>query len=302
MSETVGGLEHELEAMLEIEKFPPPAEFREQASWADPAIYEEAAADPVAWWTARSKELLDWDVEPTQGLDDSNPPFYKWFEDGRINASAQCLDRHVAAGIGDRVAYHWRGEEGERRDVTYAELYESTQRFANALKDLGVGQGRRGRDLPADDPRGRGGDAGLRPDRRDPQRRLRRLLGRVGPRADGIRRGQGAGHRRRRPAQGQDRADQGAGRRGDGRAGEPREDRRHPRHRDRLPDDRGPRRLLRRGLRGGRPGVPGGADGGRAPALHPLHRAARPRSRRGSSTPPAATSPARRRPTGTSST
>src|ERR1700710_485538 len=134
-------LEHELEQMLEIEKFEPPAEFRDGALWSDPKVYEEAAADPVAWWTGRSKELLDWDVQPTEGLDDSNPPFYKWFEDGRINASAQCLDRHVAAGIGDRVAYHWRGEEGERRDVTYAELLDSTQRFANALKDLGVEKG-----------------------------------------------------------------------------------------------------------------------------------------------------------------
>ena len=121
-----------------LERFEPPADFREHAEWSDPAIYEEAAADPVAWWTARSKELLDWDVEPTVGLDDSNPPFYRWFEDGRLNASAQCLDRHVAAGNGGRVAYYWRGEEGERRDVTCAELLDSTQRFANALKDLGV--------------------------------------------------------------------------------------------------------------------------------------------------------------------
>jgi acetyl-CoA synthetase len=134
-------LERELDRMLEIETFEPPAQFRERASWTDPAIYEEAAADPVAWWTARSKELLDWDVEPTTGLNDSDPPFYKWFEDGRLNASAQCLDRHVAAGIGDRVAYHWRGEEGEERDVTYAELLADVQRFANALKDLGVEKG-----------------------------------------------------------------------------------------------------------------------------------------------------------------
>ena len=134
-------LEHELDRMLGIEKFEPPAEFRERASLTDPAIYEEAGADPVAWWTARSKELLDWDVEPTEGLNDSDPPFYKWFEDGRLNASAQCLDRHVAAGIGDRVAYHWRGEEGEERDVTYAELLADVQRFANALKDLGVEKG-----------------------------------------------------------------------------------------------------------------------------------------------------------------
>jgi acetyl-CoA synthetase len=138
---TDSSLEHELDRMLEIEKFSPPAAFREQALWSDPAVYEEAAADPAAWWTARSKELLDWDVEPAEGLNDSEPPFYKWFEDGRLNASAQCLDRHVEAGIGDRVAYHWRGEEGEERDVTYADLHRDVQRLANALKDLGVRKG-----------------------------------------------------------------------------------------------------------------------------------------------------------------
>jgi acetyl-CoA synthetase len=135
------GLERELEEMLAVEKFEPPAEFRERARWSDPAIYDEAAADPEAWWLRQATELLDWDVEPTQALNDSNPPFYKWFEDGRLNASANCLDRHVAAGIGDRVAYHWRGEEGEERDVTYAELHRDVQRFANALKDLNVGKG-----------------------------------------------------------------------------------------------------------------------------------------------------------------
>jgi acetyl-CoA synthetase len=134
-------LEQDLDRMLEIEKFPPPDGFRVKASWSDPRIYEEAAADPVAWWTARSRELLDWDVEPTEGLDDSDPPFYTWFEDGRLNASAQCLDRHVAAGNGDRVAYHWRGEEGEERDVTYADLHRDVQKLANALKDLGVEKG-----------------------------------------------------------------------------------------------------------------------------------------------------------------
>jgi len=134
-------LERELEEMLEVERFEPPTEFRERALWSDPGIYEEAAADPEAWWLRQAQELLDWDVEPKQGLNDSNPPFYKWFEDGRLNASAQCLDRHVEAGIGDRVAYHWRGEEGEERDVTYAELHRDVQRFANALKDLGVEKG-----------------------------------------------------------------------------------------------------------------------------------------------------------------
>jgi acetyl-CoA synthetase len=134
-------LESRLEAMLEIEHFEPPAEFRESALWSDPKVYEEAAADPEAWWTARAKEVLDWETEPSQGLDDSNPPFYKWFADGRLNASANCLDRHVEAGIGDRVAYHWRGEEGEERDVTYADLHRDVQRFANGLKDLGVEKG-----------------------------------------------------------------------------------------------------------------------------------------------------------------
>ncbi|HEX5984723.1 MAG TPA: AMP-binding protein, partial [Solirubrobacterales bacterium] len=134
-------LEQQLEEMLGIERFEPPAEFRANALWSDPSIYEEAAADPEGWWTRQAVELLDWDVEPSEGLDDSNPPFYKWFADGRLNASAQCLDRHVAAGNGDRVAFHWRGEEGEERDVTYADLHRDVQRFANALKDLGVEKG-----------------------------------------------------------------------------------------------------------------------------------------------------------------
>ncbi len=135
------GLERELEELLAVEKFEPSAEFRERAHWNDPAIYEEAAADPEGWWLRQAVELLDWDVEPKQSLNDSNPPFYKWFEDGRLNASANCLDRHVEAGIGERVAYHWRGEEGEERDVTYADLHRDVQRFANALKTLGVEKG-----------------------------------------------------------------------------------------------------------------------------------------------------------------
>jgi acetyl-CoA synthetase len=134
-------LERELEEMLEIERFDPPQEFRQRANWSDPKIYEEAAADPEGWWKRQAIELLDWETEPSEGLDDSNPPFYKWFADGRLNASAQCLDRHVAAGNGDRVAYHWRGEEGEERDLTYAELHRDVQRFANALKGLGVEKG-----------------------------------------------------------------------------------------------------------------------------------------------------------------
>ncbi|HWM64495.1 MAG TPA: acetate--CoA ligase [Solirubrobacterales bacterium] len=134
-------LERELEELLTVERFEPPPAFREQALLKDPAVYEEAAADPEAWWLRQARELLDWQQEPSQGLDESNPPFYKWFADGKLNASANCLDRHVEAGRGDRVAYHWRGEEGEERDVTYAELLADTQRFANALRDRGIEKG-----------------------------------------------------------------------------------------------------------------------------------------------------------------
>ncbi len=134
-------LERQLSDLLEVERFEPPEEFREQALLDDPKVYQEAATDPEAWWLRQATELLDWAEAPSQGLDDSNPPFYKWFADGKINASWNCLDRHVEAGRGDRVAYHWRGEEGEERDVTYAELLADTQRFANALKELGVGKG-----------------------------------------------------------------------------------------------------------------------------------------------------------------
>ena len=140
-AETENSLERELSDLLEVERFEPPEEFCRQALLSDPKVYEEAAADPEAWWLRQATELLDWSEAPSQGLDDSNPPFYKWFADGKINASWNCLDRHVEAGRGERVAYHWRGEEGEERDVTYAELLADTQRFANALKGLGVGKG-----------------------------------------------------------------------------------------------------------------------------------------------------------------
>jgi acetyl-CoA synthetase len=135
------GLEEELSALLEVERFEPPAEFRQGARLSDPAIYDEAAADPEAWWLRQATELLEWAKQPSEALDESNPPFYRWFADGELNVSANCLDRHVEAGLGERVAYHWRGEEGEEREVTYAELLADTQRFANALRDHGIEKG-----------------------------------------------------------------------------------------------------------------------------------------------------------------
>jgi acetyl-CoA synthetase len=134
-------LERELAELLEVEKFPPPDEFREHALVKDWSLHEEAEDDFAGFWAKQAKELVDWSTEPERTLDDSNAPRYKWFEDGKLNASYNCLDRHVEAGNGDKVAFHWRGEEGEERDVTYAELLRDVQRFANALKDRGIGKG-----------------------------------------------------------------------------------------------------------------------------------------------------------------
>ena len=87
-----------------------------------PRCYEQAALDPDAFWAEQAR-TLHWDEPFTTVLDDSNPPFYKWFTDGKLNVSYNCLDRHVEAGHGDRVAFHWAGEEGEQRAITYAELH-----------------------------------------------------------------------------------------------------------------------------------------------------------------------------------
>jgi acetyl-CoA synthetase len=133
-------LEHELAELLDVETFDPPAEFREHALLSDPAIYEEADSDGQGWWVKQAEEL-HWFKKWDQVLDDSNPPFYKWFTGGKLNVSYNCLDRHVEAGNGDRVAFHWRGEEGDERDLTYSDLHAEVQKFANALKDLGVGKG-----------------------------------------------------------------------------------------------------------------------------------------------------------------
>ncbi|HEX5821245.1 MAG TPA: acetate--CoA ligase [Solirubrobacterales bacterium] len=134
-------LEKQLESMLDIEKFPPPDDFKKDALVTDESMYEEAASDLEGFWQRQAEELVDWFEKPTQTLDESNAPFYAWFADGKLNVSHNCLDRHVEAGNGDRVAFHWRGEEGEERDITYAELLQEVQRFANALKDRGIGKG-----------------------------------------------------------------------------------------------------------------------------------------------------------------
>jgi acetyl-CoA synthetase len=140
MSESAPEEREDLEVLLRDEdRFSPPEEFVEQAEFTDPSIYEEADKDPEGWWERWAKEL-DW-FEPWETVLDWNPPWAKWFKEGKLNASHNCLDRHVAAGKGDKVAYHWVGEDGLKLDITYAQLLADTQRFANVLKGLGVEKG-----------------------------------------------------------------------------------------------------------------------------------------------------------------
>jgi acetyl-CoA synthetase len=129
--------EREIEVLLkEDQTFDPSSDFAAQANANDPAIYDEAERDFKAWWEKWAREL-EW-FEPWDEVLDWNPPWAKWFVGGKLNASYNCLDRHVEAGLGDRVAFYWEGEDGDRRAVTYADLLEMTQRFANVLKSLGV--------------------------------------------------------------------------------------------------------------------------------------------------------------------
>src|SRR5918994_879025 len=133
-------VETEIGELLDQETFDSPAEFREKALISDRSEHEEAARDPEAWW-AKQAEALDWFEKWDTVLDESNAPFYKWFTGGKLNASHNALDRHVEAGRGDRVAFHWRGEEGEELDVTYADLLSDVKRLANVLRERGIRPG-----------------------------------------------------------------------------------------------------------------------------------------------------------------
>ena len=126
--------------MSEDRVFPPSPEFVAAAN-AGPEIYEEAA-DSEAWWMKQALDRISWYQEPTIGLNSDDAPFYKWFEDGKLNLSYNCLDRHLDT-IGDKIAYHWVGEPGDTRDITYSELHKEVSKFANALKSLGVEKGDR---------------------------------------------------------------------------------------------------------------------------------------------------------------
>ncbi|MFK5605768.1 acetate--CoA ligase [Haloferax volcanii] len=128
----------ELEARLaEQDEFGPTEEFVAQANVSDPDIYDEFEENwPDCW--ERAADLLDWDADYDEVLDDSNPPFYEWFTGGELNACYNCVDRHVENGDKNRVAIKWEGEHGETRTYTYQDLYREVNEFAAALRDLGV--------------------------------------------------------------------------------------------------------------------------------------------------------------------
>jgi acetyl-CoA synthetase len=127
--------------LAEHRTFPPPPEFAARANANDPAIYERAAADLEGFWAEEAKRL-DW-FQPWEKVLEWNPPYAKWFVGGKLNVSYNCLDRHVKAGRGDKVAYYWEGEPGDRRVLTYKDLLDEVSRCANALKELGVRRGDR---------------------------------------------------------------------------------------------------------------------------------------------------------------
>ena len=126
---------------LEDRRFPPPPEIAAHAI-ATADLYDAAAADPDAFWLDQAKALLTWSREPTEAADRSNPPFFRWFADGTLNASVNCLDRHLETR-GDQVAFHWEGEPGEQMAITYRDLYERVCRLANGLRSRGVSRGDR---------------------------------------------------------------------------------------------------------------------------------------------------------------
>jgi acetyl-CoA synthetase len=130
-----------IEGLLkEHRTFEPTAEFRRNAV-VDESVYREAEADFEGFWARLADEFLSWYRKPTKRLE-WDPPHCTWFADGELNVSANCLDRHVEAGHGNRVAYHWVGEPaGETKDVTYADMLDQVSRLANGLRALGIGKG-----------------------------------------------------------------------------------------------------------------------------------------------------------------
>jgi acetyl-CoA synthetase len=130
-----------------IKLYPPPAGLAANAHIAGMAAYQklvaEAEADYEGYWLRLAREMVSWKVPPTQSLNSSNAPFYKWFEDGKLNVSYNCLDRNVERGLGDKTAILFEADDGAARKVSYKELLALVCQFANALKARGVKKGDR---------------------------------------------------------------------------------------------------------------------------------------------------------------
>lgn len=127
---------------VENRTFPPSDHFQANAIIADRSLYEEAEADRLGFWARQARELVTW-FDDFETVLEWDLPFAKWFVGGKLNVSYNCLDRHVEAGQGDKVAFYWEGEPGDTRTITYNELFEEVSKFANVLKDLGVEKGDR---------------------------------------------------------------------------------------------------------------------------------------------------------------
>jgi acetyl-CoA synthetase len=127
---------------VEDRTFPPPDGFKADALVTGAEMYQEAEADWQGFWARQAADLVTW-YDEWHTILDWDLPFAKWFVGGTLNVSANCLDRHVDAGRGDKVAYHWEGEPGDSRTITYADLLADVQRFANVLRSLGVSKGDR---------------------------------------------------------------------------------------------------------------------------------------------------------------
>ncbi len=132
----------EIDALLkEDRQFPPSPEWRRDAIPNDQAVYKRAAADPEAFWAGFAREL-EW-MQPWSRVLDWKAPHAKWFVDGKLNASVNCIDRHVRTARRNKAALIWEGEPGDRRTLTYWDLYKQVGTFANVLKSLGVKRGDR---------------------------------------------------------------------------------------------------------------------------------------------------------------
>src|SRR5436309_14356583 len=138
----MGDPETTIEGLLaEGRVFEPQEAFRSQAVVGDPAVYERAATDYEGFWAEQASRLV-WS-RPWDRVVDWDPPWVKWFVGGKLNVSHNCLDRHVEDGGGEKVAYYWEGEPGDRRTITYRDLLDDVCRLANGLRSQGVDKGDR---------------------------------------------------------------------------------------------------------------------------------------------------------------